>query len=307
MAKLDILGLGSVAVDDLLHVEKYPPADSKMRVQQRERRCGGLAGAALIAAARLGARCAYAGVLGTDELSEFALQHLAAAGVEIGSVRRDEKARCIHSVVIVDQEANTRTIFYDTTGFVGAAMDWPPVESIKATKVLLVDHVRVEGMIRAAELARSAGCAVVADLESDRDPDFAELLRLVDHLIIPASFGRHLTGEKDSGRAARKLQSGSGIVVLTEGSAGCTYVESDGKIQRQPAYAVQATDTTGCGDVFHGAYAFGLARGLSLPERVKLAAAAAAVHAGGERGERVNFAQATQALLSHNGPPKNSP
>ncbi|MBN2129460.1 MAG: hypothetical protein JW741_08180, partial [Sedimentisphaerales bacterium] len=65
----DVLGLGYTAVDDLLYVESYPPADNKARVRHRERHCGGLTATALVAAARLGARCMYAGVLGNDELS----------------------------------------------------------------------------------------------------------------------------------------------------------------------------------------------------------------------------------------------
>jgi sulfofructose kinase len=69
-APLDILGVGSVAVDDLLAVAAYPPADAKARVLRRERQCGGLTGTALVTAARSGARCGYAGVVGTDELSD---------------------------------------------------------------------------------------------------------------------------------------------------------------------------------------------------------------------------------------------
>ena len=65
---IDVLGLGAVAVDDLIFVEAYPPADAKARVLRLERHCGGLAATALVAAALLGAHCAYAGVMGEDEL-----------------------------------------------------------------------------------------------------------------------------------------------------------------------------------------------------------------------------------------------
>ena len=80
---MDILGLGSVAVDDLVYVASYPQANAKVRVLDRERQCGGLTGTALAAAAKLGCRCAYAGVTGTDEASDFALAGLAAAGVSV--------------------------------------------------------------------------------------------------------------------------------------------------------------------------------------------------------------------------------
>src|SRR5207253_1049385 len=77
----DILGLGCVAIDDLLYVDSYPLADTKVQVRRRERQCGGLTGTALVAAARLGSKCAYAGTLGEDELSQFVLDRLAGEGI----------------------------------------------------------------------------------------------------------------------------------------------------------------------------------------------------------------------------------
>src|SRR5262249_47191307 len=78
---LDVLGLGCVAGDDLLYVAAYPPADAKVQVRRRERQCGGLTGTALVAAARLGSRCAYAGVLGEDEDSRFVVDCLRREGI----------------------------------------------------------------------------------------------------------------------------------------------------------------------------------------------------------------------------------
>src|SRR5882724_11896705 len=82
----DVLGFGAVAVDDFIFVESYPPPDSKARVLSRKRTCGGLAATALIAAARLGGRCAYAGVLGHDALSTFVLGRLQAEGIDVSHV-----------------------------------------------------------------------------------------------------------------------------------------------------------------------------------------------------------------------------
>ena len=63
MTRFDVLGIGVTAVDDLLYVDRYPPPDAKITVLRSERQCGGLAATALVAASRLGAKCAYAGVL----------------------------------------------------------------------------------------------------------------------------------------------------------------------------------------------------------------------------------------------------
>ena len=84
----DVLGLGCTAVDELLYVPEYPGADAKVRVRTRERQCGGLTATALVAAARLGARCIYAGTLGDDADSHFVLQTFAAEGVDTSFTMR---------------------------------------------------------------------------------------------------------------------------------------------------------------------------------------------------------------------------
>ena len=91
--RFDILGLGCTAVDDLLYVSEYPPPDSKIKVRARERQCGGLTATALVAGARLGARCAFAGMLGTDDASRFVLERLKRAGVNVRQVVRRDEAR----------------------------------------------------------------------------------------------------------------------------------------------------------------------------------------------------------------------
>jgi len=278
---IDVLGLGAVAVDDFLFVESYPPPDEKARVLGQKRSCGGLTAIALVAAARLGARCAYAGVLGRDELSRFALAYLKAEGIQVAGVRQTAAARPVHSHIVVDPQRGTRNIFYDLTGVVGAGAH-TPASLVAASRVLFVDNLGVDGMIRAARLARRAGVPVVADFDSDRHPRFPTLLRLTDHLIISQSFAASLTGRRSPDRAARALaDTGCQVAIVTCGEKGCWYWTRGATTSRHlPAFKVRAVDTTGCGDVFHGAYAYGLARQLPLEERIQLAAACAAWKAG---------------------------
>src|SRR5688572_3712423 len=99
-AKFDVLGLGSVSIDEVLRVEYWPKPDSKVRVQSRERRLGGLTGLALATAARLGARCAYAGRLGTDEDSRSVACALNEAGIDTTHAPVDWPYGVVHSTVI---------------------------------------------------------------------------------------------------------------------------------------------------------------------------------------------------------------
>jgi sulfofructose kinase len=303
-AALDVLGLGCVAVDDLLYVAAYPPPDAKVQVQRRRRQCGGLTGTALVAAARLGARCAYAGVLGEDDDSAFVRQTFRREGVLVDYLLSRPGARPIRSTVVVDEGRQTRTVFYDLAGSVGADPQWPDTDVIRAARVLLVDHYGVEGIIRAARVAHEAGIPVVADLERSDRPRFPELLALADHLVISRAFAEKLTDASGPAVAVDRLWSGQRqAVVVTCGAAGCWYRGEAGPPRHQPAFPVAVVDTTGCGDVFHGAYAAALARGLDLAGRVRFAAAAAALkatRAGGQAG--IPTRAATEAFLQEHGP-----
>lgn len=287
----DILGLGCTAVDDLLYVENYPAADSKMPIRRWERHGGGLTGTALVAAARMGARCQYAGGLGHDELSQFVQRRFQEEGIALDYLDRQDAHRPIHSVIIVDETRQTRTIFYHTEGVAGARTDWPTEDVIRAARVLFVDHYGIPGMIRAARVATAAGIPVVADFESlPAETQFAELVDLVDHPVISLEFARRWSGCEHPADAARALWNTSRkAVVVTCGSDGCWYVGGPDapRPHHQPAMRVAVVDTTGCGDVFHGAYAAGLVEGLDLTQRVRLASAAAALKAtqrGGQSG-----------------------
>jgi sulfofructose kinase len=301
----DILGLGCVAVDDLLYVAHYPEADSKQEVRRRQRQCGGLTATALVAAARLGAQCAYAGTLGRDELSVFAAHRLAAENVDLSYLRRRDGVRPICSTIVVDETQRTRTILFDLSGAAPATPDWPPDEAIGASRVLFVDHLGVDGMTRAAQVAATAGIPVVADFESQSTADLAGLCALVDHPIFSYEFARRWTGQGDPSAAALGLWTPHRqAVVVTWGARGCWYVGADApnEARHQPAFRVEVVDTTGCGDVFHGAYAAGLAQGLALPDRIRLAAAVAALKAtrpGGQTG--IPTRAEVEAFLSQQG------
>src|SRR4051812_4278683 len=166
----DLLGLGSVAVDELLTIDTFPAPDTKLRVARRERRCGGLTGVALLAAAALGARCAYAGRLGTDPASEFIAEAFAQAGVDTQHAPRAAEHRVVASTIVVATQTGTRNVFSHSPGHTGAHDTLPSAGVIRAARVLLVDHHGIPGSVRAAQIARETGCAVVADFERDDAP-----------------------------------------------------------------------------------------------------------------------------------------
>jgi ribokinase len=279
---IDVLGLGCAAVDDLLYVESYPAADNKARVQKWHRQCGGLTGSALVAAARLGARCAYAGCLGTDDLCSHIANNFLREGVDISHSPRLPDAGVIHSTIVIAKDTGGRNIFYEVHGMVGAHPFLPADDVIRDARVLFIDHYGMPGNLRAMKIARSFGVPVVADFEDEKVPHFEEVLNRVDHLILSEEFACPLTRKANASDAALALwRPTRATVIVTSGRKGCWSVSKapGGKPRHHPAFPVQAANTSGCGDVFHGAYAFRLACGDSLDDRVRFASAAAAVKA----------------------------
>ncbi len=298
--RFDVLGLGCTAVDDLLYVPRFPGVDKKIQVQRSARRFGGLTGVALMAAARLGARCAYAGCLGNDALSEYAAAYLAREGVDVSLAPRLPDAAVVHSTVVVGTDSGSRNIFFQGSGMIGAHDTKPPEEVIKAFRVLFIDQWGMTGNLRACRIARSSGVAVIADIEDARSPLFRDVLDLVDHLIVAEGFAKEITGEPDAPSAVRRLwRDDRAAVIVTCGAKGCWSVSSESSSGpvRFPAFEVKPTDTTGCGDVFHGAYAASLARGDKIETRIRFASAAAALRA--RDGETPRQAALQNFLAAH--------
>jgi sulfofructose kinase len=284
----DILGLGAVALDEFLYVEEYPAADSKVRVQHAEVQCGGLTGNALVAAARLGAACAYAGRLGTSPEARLIAEAFIRENVDVQHATREPADGVVKSTIIVGTRTHTRNVFSRRTGLTGAHESRPSADLLRAARVLVLDHHAGAGGVRAARIARDAGIPVVADFERTDAPELAQLLELTSHLIVPESFARAWTGQPSAAEAAAALSaSGRPATIVTCGAAGGWYSEGASEPLPYQPFEVAAVDTACCGDVFHGAYAAALVRGMALKKRLRFAAAAAAIKAtrpGGQRG-----------------------
>lgn len=285
----DILGIGSVAVDDLLYMAHYPRPDSKQPVLAKRREGGGLTATALVAASRLGARTAYATVLGDDELSRFSIEELEREGVDCTPIQRRPEARPFHSIIIVDQTTGQRTILYSIEGVTQLRPSEITEMLIANCHVLFVDNRAVEAGLRAAELAHNRNIPVVGDIEPDIEPGALELMRHIDHLIVGIELAGQVTGESQPERIVGALAGNErACCVVTAGERGCWYSERGGPVEHFPAFPVQAVDTTGCGDVFHGAYAACLAQGENIATAIQVASATAALKAS-QRGGRTGI------------------
>jgi ribokinase len=291
MIAADVLGLGSATVDDFLFVDQFPQADSKQQARRAERYGGGLTATALVAVARLGKRAVFAGRMGRDDASRWVIDDLAREGVDVSQVVYEPDARPIQAWIMVEAPPrSTRTILYTVPEQHGAHPTLPGDALIQSARCLMVDDFGMAGHLRAARLCRAAGIPVVGDFERHLTPGLPELLALVDHLIVSQRFALAMTGAPTPAEAALLLYrsaAGRALACVTAGDAGCWYTTDGAALHHQAAYPVEAVDTTGCGDVFHGAYMVALLEGWPPAARIRFASAAAALKAtqpGGRLG-----------------------
>ena len=297
--KWDILGIGITAVDDFFYVNGFPPPDARREIIRAERRCGGLTAAALVTAARLGARCAYAGMLGDDELSNIILDDFRRHGIDTAPCLIRPGVRPYHSTIIVDALTGSRNIFYTKHGVACRPAETLSEEIISSAGLLYLDQLHVPAMIQAARWARAHQRPTVADFDHFNHPDMPALLELTGHLIVSHELALPATGAESVEQAALILaRVPRSVTVVTHGDRGGCYVlgSTPDRVLRYGAFKVKVVNTTGCGDVFHGAYAAALILRLPLEQALNFASAAAALKAAGVHHPDAN---AVRQFLAH--------
>jgi len=285
--KFDVIGLGSLAVDFIGGIEEWPTPGTKNGLTDFNIYDGGLTGTALTTVARLGGRAAYIGKAGESEMAVRAINALKSEGIDLSMVIKDPASEPIIAIVFTSSDDKERNVFFQKSN-----LRFPFPEEIpdknwsKKTKVFITDHVAGDAGVYAAKKAISEGVDVVVDIERLQD-NVTGLLENASHIIVGEKFARGYSGSDSFGDQVRSLRKKDyQVVIVTLGENGCNCTVDGGNI-RIPGFKVQVVDTTGCGDVFHGAYSYCIARGEKPYEACVVANAAAALKArfmGGRTG-----------------------
>jgi sulfofructose kinase len=272
---VDVAGIGLITTDYLYRVPQLPAFGRSLRASGYVRACGGPAATAMACLARLGVSTRFIGKTGTDHEGDFVAAELARLGVDTSRLRRGT-GRSRVATVLVNEESGER-------GFVSWPESFPPLlardlatEDIAGARIVLLDDADDTG-VEAARRAHEAGAIVVFDgtWQSER---LAEFLPLVDHAIVSEFFARRWMPDADDETILHRLTDlGARTAVLTLGERGCV-ARFDGRHLDCPAVDVAVVDTTGAGDAFHGGYIDALLRHQDLPERLRFAAATAALN-----------------------------
>ena len=250
---VDVLGVGYAALDLLCLVERFPEPDTKVPVLAMSRQGGGQVGTALAAVARLGGRAAFIGKFGDDDVGEAAREALAHEGVDCSRAIVVPGMASVFSVVVVEADSGRRTVLSRKDPRAALAPSDVPEAAVAAARAVHLATHEVDGAVAAARHARRTGTLVSLDAERIRDGVDA-LVPLVDYLVASREFPRAFTGRADDRAALEALADlGPPVVVQTLGRDGARAFVA-GRHVEAPGFEVPVVDTTGAGDVFHGAF-----------------------------------------------------
>ncbi len=269
----EVVGIGHCTVDTLGKVGRYPEADSKVELSEFSMQGGGPVATALVALAALGVEVTFIGKVSNDDFGIFIRQGLRDAGVDTSAMIIEEGLVSPYSFIAIENDSAKRTVFWtrgNVNGLQAGELDFSILDH---AKVLHVDGIQMEAQVEAAKYAQAAGVHVVYDAGSPRE-GMDELIPLTNTLIASERF----VAEMGTGALAESLKllsaKGPDTVVITIGEDGSVGME-DGETYIVPPIPVKAVDTTGAGDVYHGAYIYGHLQGWKLRERMRFAGAAA--------------------------------
>jgi ribokinase len=271
-----VLCLGLNACDHLLVVPEFPARGSKLRVSRAHTGGGGQAATAACCLARLGWRVAYAGVCGDDEAGRRAEPWLREFGVEPAGLVVKAGEASQEAFILVEESGGERTILWRR----GEGCTLEPGELdpglVAGCRVLHLDGHFLEASVAAARVAREHGALVSLDGERV-EPGSRELAGLCDVVVGSRRYPERLTGLDDAGASLRALADlGPAWAGRTLGPGGAEMLAA-GRRLRQPAFAVEAVDTTGAGDVFHAGLVHALLLGQPAKQALATACAVAAL------------------------------
>lgn len=300
----DVVGLGMNCVDCILQLPDLPldPEEAlyETPILAWTMQGGGKVATAMAAAGRLGAKTTIVTKVGADEWGQFVVSDFQKYGVDTRHVFVDERVNTAIAFILIGKKGRNRwvspniirglplpEVFQRAIRWVDAQptprniFTWPikyaPNELTAVTegKILNLDGFPAEAALEAARRAYKRGIPTCYDMYSH--PQLAELLQYITYCIPSRHSAMTFTREIDPIAMCKKLlKYGPEVVGITLGEEGVVFATQTELIHRK-AFKIDAVDTTGAGDVFHGAFSYGLLQGWDLPRVVEFSSAVSAM------------------------------
>ncbi|QGK70197.1 ribokinase [Allosaccharopolyspora coralli] len=279
VSTVDLVVVGSLNVDLTARVARHPMPGETVRAAELTTCAGGKGANQAVAAARLGARTAMIGRVGTDAHADTLLEALRTDGVDTTHTVHDSDTPTGTALITVANTGENSIVVSAAANARLSPEDIADAHSLigSARVVSLVLEIPVDTVVAASRAARSAAARVVLNLSPVLDlPE--DVLALADPLIVNEHEAREIlhrsgtppTGPSGTGDAVALRGLGARSAVVTLGGDGAAVAEGD-HTEHIPGVVVEAVDTTGAGDAFAATVAWRLSQGDALPDAARWA------------------------------------
>jgi len=298
MKQFDVVGVGLNATDTMILIPHMPAYGGKVPFLEDVLSPGGQVASAIVCCSVLGLRAKYIGTIGDDERGEIQMRSLLSTGVNLDHVQRRNGCPNQSAYILIDQTTGERTVFWSRPDCLRIDPHEITEDQITCAKLLHIDGHDTAAVAHAARIAREHGIPVTVDVDTIYK-GFEHVLPNVDYLITSSEFPERWTGEADPFKALTLLQETyrMKVAAMTLGAHGAL-ARSEGRFYYSPAFVVNCIDTTGAGDIFHGAFCYSVVQDLGLAESLEFSNAMAALNctAMGARGGIATEAEARQLM-----------
>lgn len=279
-----IVCLGNAVWDRVFEMEQIPQQPTKYFAKGYFENGGGIAATAAVACVQLGAHARLISRLGDDSNGELIRNELAQWGVDISAMHTIPGAQSSHAVIHVDPAGERQiSVFRDSRCSTSA--DWLNADMLEGVDCLLCDTSWPEGALWLMAEAKKRHIPTVLDLDLGASR-MDELVAMGDHLAFSLPGLRLFTQRHEIADALKAAQKTTrGTLYVTCGAEGCYWLDGD-EVRHVPSFPVTCVDTTGAGDVFHGALAVAIAEKYPTSEAIRFANAVAALKCTREGGRK---------------------
>lgn len=272
MEQYDVVGIGGATVDHLNIVDHFPEKDEKVVPLSSSIQGGGQAANAIACLARLGAKTAMIGTVGEGPIGKWAIETLKEEGVNTDCMVVQKGHDPALSSIIIEEKTGSRTIIADRGQLETFVVCDEMYDVVKNSKIMHSDAHFPKDNLELVKFAKENGVKICIDSEP-HTPNSEDFVKYADYLIV----SRRFVEEKfhhDYEKALRDfIDMGAEIAIITLGKYGAIGMQKgDTDCTTVPEYPVEPIiDTTGAGDVFHGAFLYGLLQNWDFVKNMRFA------------------------------------
>lgn len=271
----DVIGIDMPCVDYVLNIPMMPKSNGSIHFQRLSFQGGNKLSTGMVAAARLGAKCAMLGAVGNDSFGRFCVSDFIRHGIDSKVTLREGETTSI-AFVLSDDETKGRSILYHPGSCPRLTVQELPLALLQDTRYFYLAWVD-DVILYAAKTAKAAGAKVFVDADKPTK-EMLDNIPLYDIFIASEFVYNAMFQDENYAQNCKKvLEMGPELVVFTLGEKGCCGMSRDGAFFQLDAYAVDVADTVGAGDVFHGAFLSEMLRGKGPKDAAQFASAVSAI------------------------------